>query len=521
MIKGLGLGPYPTPFYELNSSVDVETEGFRGCDVCSPPEPYPIRTALPLMAQPRCPQQPYVVFLPATYEDAQSAIDIIREYGQKFTILSGGHDYECQSASPDGALIITSLLNKVEIDYENELVTIGAGVLWQTVYDKLHEDANPGRYGVMGAQCGFVSVSGYTLGGGVSWHMSKIHGMGAESAIGMKIVTADGSLVDATTTNDYSDLRWAMAGSGGMNIAMAVEFTYELKKSREGNYFMIRWEYRFLDEPSRDGEYTIDMIKDIMTAWTQGVDEIKDNPDVGTVQVRLRTESYGHRLQINAPCNDCDLRESPVFTEITEKYPPRKADLEKYASINDYVKSRRNTYPGTADNPRVSNFVKGSWETIHKALETHFDFYILDNEDDRAVAGSDLNLYMINGFIKKPELVSLNPDVADASWHFTIRAKHPTDPDLLAQIRCKNRALTEALKKSVGKNDYLGPYWNYFDSTADKKDYYGKAFKEVMKIKDIYDPDNLFTKIKGIKVNDDDMRCLEEFCKDYNGYWED
>eukprot|EP00957_Ditylum_brightwellii_P013696 1032524-Ditylum_brightwellii.AAC.1 len=242
-------------------------------------------------------------------------------------------------------------MNKLDIYYENEVVKIGAGVLWQTVYDKIYEDSHPDRYGVMGAQCGFVSVSGYTLGGGVSWHMSKIHGIGAETAIGMKVVTADGALINATTNNEYSDLRWAMAGSGGMNIAMAVEFTYELKKSRSGSYFMVRWEYRFIDKPSQDGEYTIDMIKNVMIAWTQGVDAIKDHPDVGTVQVRLRTESYGHRLQVNAPCNECDLHDSPIFIELAEMYPPQKAELEEYTSINDYIKTRRNSYPGTADNP--------------------------------------------------------------------------------------------------------------------------------------------------------------------------
>ena len=91
---------FDTPSYELGDE-DFGKDigfGFGACTLdedpegCSPPEPYPLRTNLPKMAQPRCFQDPYAIFVPATYEDAAKAIDTIREHDEKFTILSGGHE---------------------------------------------------------------------------------------------------------------------------------------------------------------------------------------------------------------------------------------------------------------------------------------------------------------------------------------------------------------------------------------------------------------------------------------------
>jgi len=525
---------FDTPYYEFDPDANTNTgpgnSGYKGCDVCSPPEPYPLRTALPKIAMPRCPQSPYAIFVPATYEDAATAVNVIRDHNETFTVLSGGHDYECQSGLPDGVLILTSLLNKLEVNYEEGTLTSGAGNLWQTIYDRLDGDeldgTNAERYGVMGAQCGFVSVSGFSLGGGLCWHMSKLHGMGADTILSMKVVTADGALVDATLDNEYSDLRWGMAGTGGMSMGLAVEFTYEMKKSRPGDYLMARWEYRFYpEEPTDEGKYSIEDIPPIVLAWAEAMDKIEEDdvlrPKIGSIRARLNAESYGHRLQIRAMCSEgVDLRTYAGFQKVVSEYPALKNSAEIYTSINDYVKTRRNHYPETVDNPRVSSFIKGGGDAFAEALSIHLRFYLDIDDEDRPVAGSDVDFYLLKGFVKKPERISLNPSIADAKWHITNRAKHSYNPDLEMQIRCKNREITRRLKKRLGK-EWAGPYWNYFDSSADKEDYYGDIFEDVVAIKEKYDPGNLFKKIKGIKVDDDqEIECLEEFCNEYDGYWD-
>lgn len=46
-----------------------------------------------------------------------------------------------------------------------------------------------------------------------SWHMSPIHGTGADNAIAITAITADGDVIEATIDNDHSDLRYGMAGT--------------------------------------------------------------------------------------------------------------------------------------------------------------------------------------------------------------------------------------------------------------------------------------------------------------------
>lgn len=125
---------------------------------------------------------------------------------------------ECQSGVYHGVLIITSLLNRIDIDFDTGIAHVGAGVLWQTIYDKLNDaelsGENAMRWGATGAQCGLVSVSGFTLGGGMCWHNSPLHGIGADNAIGIKAITASGEIVDATINDpETSDLRYGMAGT--------------------------------------------------------------------------------------------------------------------------------------------------------------------------------------------------------------------------------------------------------------------------------------------------------------------
>lgn len=220
------------------------------------------------------------------FRHTQEAIKVIREYDEEFTILSGGHDYECQS-STKSALIITSLLNKVEFDFneDNPTVTAGTGVLWSNIYDQLKALDSP--YGVMGAQCGLVSVSGYTAGGGYSWHMSRYHGLAAETAIEVKVALADGEIVTATTENNHSDLRWALSGSGGQNLGFVLEWKFRLFPSTVGGYTHSRVEYRFdnIDEAVLDESdriiYPWRMAREIIKDAVVAADALLDEDDIG------------------------------------------------------------------------------------------------------------------------------------------------------------------------------------------------------------------------------------------------
>jgi len=507
---------FDTPLYEFGDTTvgDDIGAGFNTCrgeGPCTPPEPYPFRTNLPRMAQPRCLQDPYVVFVPATYEDAALAIKTLGDYDEKFTIISGGHDYECQSAAPGHALIITSRLNKIEFDWSANPPTVkaGAGVLWQSIYDKLYERERDfgSRWGYPGAICGYVSVSGFLLGGGFGWMMAPWHGIGAEGAISIKTALADGQIIDAGVDNEYSQLRWALAGSGGLNLAMALEFTLELRQSLPRGYNISQVEYRWIAEEESEG-YEAEAAW-LHKEWITAIDKIKDSEGVGGAQVALRRQSYGLQLAASAACNDCDLiaRKSTGFARLLQKTSkePLYARTSNYTSINDFMKfNPLPFYPGSDSRPHFSNFIKSTGKSVETTHDVMMKKYIpqYDGSDlpenfDPDVAGSDFNWYLVQGSMKDTSLTSLRPEIAGAAWHATIRSSHSFDEDVLEKIRCRHRATLEELKEKLGDR-WIGPYMNYFDTNVGKVDYYGPYLDVLMEIKHEYDPKNLFKKARGL-----------------------
>mmetsp|Transcript_6990 Transcript_6990/g.10012 ORF Transcript_6990/g.10012 Transcript_6990/m.10012 type:complete len:304 (-) Transcript_6990:65-976(-) len=239
----------------------------------------------------------------------------------------------------------------------------------------------------------------------------------------------------------------------------------------------------------------------------------------------------GHRLQARMyAAEDTDLADFAMIQNLVAAYPPRSSKLEIYTSINDYVKTRRNAYPNVRSSPRISEFIKKGSSSIQDALTIHLRYY-LDTGDEftngphRDIAGGDVDFYLMDGFVKHPERVSLAPGVIESRWHVTTRAEYNSiDLEKDKTVLCKQREITRQLKLKLG-DKWGGPYVNYLDGSADKKDYYdptgGSAhFAKVKEIKDKWDPDNFFKKTKGINVNDDSIACLEEFCATLTPYYE-
>ncbi|TDC68194.1 FAD-binding oxidoreductase [Actinomadura sp. GC306] len=116
-------------------------------------------------------------------------------------------------------LLRTARLDELEIDPDERLARAGAGVQWGRVL----EAASPhGLTGLAGSSP-VVTVTGYTLGGGLSWFGRK-HGWASGSVRAFDIVDAYGARSRVTSETD-PDLFWALRGGGGdLAIVTAVEF---------------------------------------------------------------------------------------------------------------------------------------------------------------------------------------------------------------------------------------------------------------------------------------------------------
>jgi len=138
----------------------------------------------------------------------------------QFAIRGGGHMpiplYN--NANSSGILLSTSNLTTLSLSSNNETLSIGPGKSWIDVAEYLLP------YGLVavGGRVGEVGVPGFLLGGGISFYASQ-YGFGSDNIVQYECVLAHGLIVEATATNSYSDLFWALKG-GGNSFCLVTRF---------------------------------------------------------------------------------------------------------------------------------------------------------------------------------------------------------------------------------------------------------------------------------------------------------
>lgn len=176
-------------------------------------------------------QRPAVIVVAQDAHDVALAIRFANRTERAIGIMSTGHGYILPA--DDAVLIVTSQLNEIAINAEEETVVVGAGLHWGTVLEVAQQH---GLTPLLGSSP-TVGVVGYTLGGGMGW-LARKYGLALDSVIYFEIVTASGELVRASASEN-SDLFWALRGGGGnFGVVTAIKFRlYPVTTVYGGNLF--------------------------------------------------------------------------------------------------------------------------------------------------------------------------------------------------------------------------------------------------------------------------------------------
>ena len=166
-------------------------------------------------------RRPAVVASCTTSQDVAAALAFARQQGLEVSVRGGGHNYAGFSLCEDGLMIDLTPMKAVSVDPGARRAKCGGGTTWGELdaATQAHGLAVPG---------GFISrtgVAGLTLGGGFGW-LSRLAGLSADNLVGAEVVTADGTVLHASET-DNPDLLWAIRGGGG-NFGVVTEFEFQL-----------------------------------------------------------------------------------------------------------------------------------------------------------------------------------------------------------------------------------------------------------------------------------------------------
>ncbi|EIM87246.1 FAD-binding domain-containing protein [Stereum hirsutum FP-91666 SS1] len=120
-------------------------------------------------------------------------------------VKGGGHSSNPGFSSTAGVQISMSRFGEVIYDEAASTVEIGAGLIWDDVYEALA----PYAVNVVGGRVTGVGVAGFTLGGGYSWKSNQ-YGLTVDTIQAYELVLPNGTVTTVTSDND--DLFWALKG---------------------------------------------------------------------------------------------------------------------------------------------------------------------------------------------------------------------------------------------------------------------------------------------------------------------
>jgi len=174
--------------------------------------------------------RPHVVAQPSSVEDVAAIVKYCAAQGIALTTKSGGHSAAGYCLNAEGVVMDLGALSSVDFLPGNSTLRVGAGARWIGVYDFLRDRQS--ELTVIGGGCAGVGVAGFLLGGGYSF-ISRSYGLGCDSVLGMRVVTAKGEILELNdhSRGDEARLYWAMRGAGGGNFAVATRMDLQLHRT--------------------------------------------------------------------------------------------------------------------------------------------------------------------------------------------------------------------------------------------------------------------------------------------------
>jgi FAD/FMN-containing dehydrogenase len=166
-------------------------------------------------------EQPVAAVVEAEHAgDVAALVRYARRSGLTVAAQAGGHD---ASGDVEGVILLrTGRLDDLRVSARERVARAGAGVNWGRV---LAEAGPQGLTGLAGSSP-VVNVTGYTLGGGLSW-FGRRYGRASDGVRAFDAVDADGARVRVTGASD-PELFWGLRGGGG-DFALVTSLEFDLR----------------------------------------------------------------------------------------------------------------------------------------------------------------------------------------------------------------------------------------------------------------------------------------------------
>jgi len=165
-------------------------------------------------------KRPWLIVQCTDVADVVASVNFGRENGLPIAVRGGGHNGAGLGTCDNGLVIDLGRMRGIRVNQQKSTVRVEGGATWGDVDHATHP------YG-LAVPTGFLSttgVGGLALGGGVGY-LTRRYGLTIDNLLEVDMVLADGSLVTANK-DDNSDLYWAVRGGGG-NFGVVTSFLFQ------------------------------------------------------------------------------------------------------------------------------------------------------------------------------------------------------------------------------------------------------------------------------------------------------
>lgn len=164
---------------------------------------------------------PALIVQPSGVADIQNAVTFARERDLLIAVKCGGHSFSGKSTCNGGMQIDLSLFRGVRVDPSSRTAYVDGGSL---LAELDHEAMAQGLVTTAGT-VSHTGIGGLTLGGGFG-RVARRFGLALDNVTGVDIVTADGQLRHASA-DENPELYWGVRGGGG-NFGVVTSFEMAL-----------------------------------------------------------------------------------------------------------------------------------------------------------------------------------------------------------------------------------------------------------------------------------------------------
>jgi len=394
-------------------------------------------------------------------EDVVTALRFAREHDVVISVRGGGHNVTGNAVCDGGLMIDLSPMKAARVDAQQRRAVAEPGLTWKDF------DSATLRHGLAttGGIVSSTGVAGLTLGGGHGWLMRK-HGLACDNVSSVDIVVADGRRLRASA-DEHPELFWGVRGGGG-NFGIVTSFEFRLHPLAKVLAGLLLY-------PRSRARDVIDLFRE----------RAPRAPDDLTLGVLLTTWHDGQPVVAVVLCHSGAIEDGERLVQ-----PFRKLGSPILDAVRPMAYAELQTM-FDATNPPGAWYYKTGYLDGAAIEGDRFIDTLLDHCDFPSPSPlSRIYVEHLGGAMGRV------PSDATAFVH----RKAPFDLIVIAggfEASATERNIAWARKTSAAMRPFMSgaAYVNYLGADADSdavKAAYGQAYDRLVKLKDEYDPDNVF-----------------------------